>query len=1002
LYFSFAAGLLAQSSSALAPNPSPTPPPDQNTVWTAVSRDANSCEWQYTEYEQTPSGELRPHLHRYRETATGLNHWNPNSSQWEPSSEQIDVYSGGAIAQHGQHTVIFAADLATFGAIDLQTPVGQELRSHLLGLSYYDLATGKSVFIAQVTNSVGEIVGANQVWYENAFSGLKASVHYIYTRDGFEQNVVLEESPPAPEAYGMNSATTVLEALTEFIQPPQPAISATATSQSELPDQSLQFAGMRIGRGRAFLIGNDSAGVPVSKQWLTLEGRQFLAEQVPVPQIAAQLEALPQTQTASLHTAPNSLVNVVSPKRLLPAQPLAKTTAKPMRIAALPAKESGFVLDYSSLNSSQTNWVFQADTTYYISGNLNLYGTNTVFEGGTILKYATNVSLTVNTPVSWQAAPYRPVALLGKDDNGTGEPISGSTGNPGNNYYAAKALYFDGASALTNLSIENLRIANAKAGLVINGQSGHVLNDVQMVKCASSIAATNTDFSLHNALFYLVLTNFTGNSATGHVEQLTSDTANWLNQDIGANLFLTNCLLVAVTNLGSCTTDHVAWLSSNTGIFQTGGPGGFHYLATNSPYRDIGTTNISSAMVAALGQKTTYPPIVFTNKSFSTVTNFNPQAWRDTDVPDYGYHYDPLDYVFGGCHASNTMTFSAGTAVGWFHYSPGPGHGAQGIHIADRQTLSFNGTVLAPNYWARCNAVQEQDATGISGPGGITSWASQSGPYTNAAMVTGQFLRSICMGDWGEQAFRDDSGFLIGHFNNCEFYSCGIGSYVSSYFFTNCLFYRHDCGTWQGSVSNQMRFQNCTFHGGLVYFQPTSTVGISVQDSALEGTTLMIANLGANSSYSTYDYNAYTNASDPFPIGGTHDKKPTSFNWQTSWLGSFYLPTNSILIDVGHVTADAVGLYHFTTQTNQVKETNSIVDIGYHYVAVDTNGEPFDTDGDGMPDYLEDANGNGIFDAGDPFDWTTPDADGRGGGTATFTNGMSLLIFEPKPTSQIP
>jgi hypothetical protein len=107
------------------------------------------------------------------------------------------------------------------------------------------------------------------------------------------------------------------------------------------------------------------------------------------------------------------------------------------------------------------------------------------------------------------------------------------------------------------------------------------------------------------------------------------------------------------------------------------------------------------------------------------------------------------------------------------------------------------------------------------------------------------------------------------------------------------------------------------------------------------------------------------------------------------------LPTNSPVINAGDLTADQFGLYHFTVTTNEVKETNSVVDIGYHYVAVDGNGDPLDSNGDGIPDYLEDANGDGIYDSGDPANWLS-------GGTATFTNGMSVLILEPKPTSQIP
>ncbi|MEI2722238.1 MAG: family 78 glycoside hydrolase catalytic domain [Verrucomicrobiota bacterium] len=71
-----------------------------------------------------------------------------------------------------------------------------------------------------------------------------------------------------------------------------------------------------------------------------------------------------------------------------------------------------------------------------------------------------------------------------------------------------------------------------------------------------------------------------------------------------------------------------------------------------------------------------------------------------------------------------------------------------------------------------------------------------------------------------------------------------------------------------------------------------------------------------------------------------------------------------------------MGLYHFTTVTNQVKETNSTVDIGYHYVALDTNNVPVDTDTGGVADYLEDANGNGTVNTSSgETDWTS----GHGG-----------------------
>ncbi len=51
-----------------------------------------------------------------------------------------------------------------------------------------------------------------------------------------------------------------------------------------------------------------------------------------------------------------------------------------------------------------------------------------------------NVSLIVNSPVTWLGSGYRPVVMTAKDDNTMGDAISGSTGNPGTNYYAAAAL----------------------------------------------------------------------------------------------------------------------------------------------------------------------------------------------------------------------------------------------------------------------------------------------------------------------------------------------------------------------------------------------------------------------------------------------------------------------------------------------------------------------------------------------------------------------------------
>jgi Concanavalin A-like lectin/glucanases superfamily len=906
------------------------------TPYAVVERGANHQVWQSTTYETMPTGRTVSHTHTYIELATGLNFW--DGTQWQASREQIDILpQGGAASVRGQHKVYFPSDIYN-GVITMIMPDGKQLKSQVVGLGYSD--GRNSVLIATITNSAGRILpSGNQVIYPNAFAGgITASIRYTYTKDSFEQDVLLESQLPAPEKFGFSPDTAFLEVITEFFDPPPPVIKEQIISSApglEQVNQDLSFDAMKMGQGRAFVLGEDqdaSGGIPVAKEWVQVDGRQFLFEQIPMAGIQDMLKALPAPRQSSIKSTPGVARRMALGRRILPQPRLAQANTNVMKMAEVNIFKGALVLDYTTLNTTLTNYTFQGDLTYFLSGNISLYGTKTVFEGGTVIKYASNVTLTVNTPVTWLGDNYRPVVMTAKDDNRVGEAISGSTGSPGTKPYAATALYFNSASANTNLMIRNLRVANAKIAVALSGNGGHVLSHVQLLNCGNGIAATNTDFSLRNALFFNVQTNFTGSSATGRVEHLTADMAKWLNQDIGTNLFLTNCLLVAVTNTGSYTAQNVNFTSSGTGVFQSVGAAD-HYLVSGSTNRDIGTINVSGSLLSDLRKMTTYPPIVISNTTIAASTDFNIQAQRDTNTLDLGYHYDPIDYFFGGVRANSNVTFAAGAVVGWFEL-PGNGGPGYGLSLPDNVMASFNGTATVPCTFARYDTVQEGGnglwkdkgwLAGIIGTG-ATYPGQASLKFTHCALLAGD-----------PNVFRDYYGYCTVVANNCEFWSGCTGGYGAIYYLTNCLLDRFylglncDCGTTFPSLI----MQNGTMHGGTLFIQHwSSTVWpVTISDSAFDSTSISVDDYSGGSTLHC-DYNAYTNTTNPFPTGGSHDVQGVIFNWQSGPFGNYYLAQSSPLVNAGSRTADLVGLYHFTTQTSQIKETNSTVDIGYHYVAI--------------------------------------------------------------------
>jgi hypothetical protein len=138
------------------------------------------------------------------ELGAGLNRWVGN--QWVASMPEIQPAPSGALGSNARHQVWFASDLSTQGAVVLTGPDGRTIRSQILGLSYYDAASGTNVLIATTKSCQGQILPSKrQVLYTNAFSGVYADIRYTYTAAGLEQDVLLGQQLPAPENYGLNS-----------------------------------------------------------------------------------------------------------------------------------------------------------------------------------------------------------------------------------------------------------------------------------------------------------------------------------------------------------------------------------------------------------------------------------------------------------------------------------------------------------------------------------------------------------------------------------------------------------------------------------------------------------------------------------------------------------------------------------------------------------------------------------------------------------------------------
>ncbi len=955
-------------------------------------------------------GNPRPVTNNVAVLADGLNYWEGN--QWNETRTEFELQTGYASASKGRHKVNIGGNLNVEGSVALRMPDNQSFRATVHGLAYYDSASGKAVLLSAIQDSQGYLTSPNQVLFKDAFADVKADVRYTYLLNGFEQDVIVREKLPSPTEFGLAPETTQLEVWTEIFDAPKVKIRKEgrpdkSKKSDEDDDEYLELGGMHIPPGQSYRVGyNDNPAqlLTMKKHWAEVEGRRFLVESVTLPQVAATLDQLPvnppggamlRRQSSSRLQALRSLPAKTKANKLTPVK---DAMSDPSILASLDSKSDGLVLDYVIKNTTTTEtgagFTFKANETYWIKDNFTVGPfssiTNTMtFEGGTVIKFArynttTGVYPQINSDCRAQflGSMYRPIVFTAEDDHTIGERLTSNASPSGQ--YAYQSLILRSWSETRLFDINWLRVNRAMIPVNIGGGTGHKLRNVQFVNSFYGFDGNYTDFLVLNGLFANLTGAFhTGTPGTTTVrgENLTiSNVSDWLGYDLTPTLI--NTLLIQVPSatsghyVGTSTTTltNCAIESSGTGVFASAFQGNY-YLPLQSTNRNAGTTAITSQLATQLKSLTTEAPIQLVGP-ISMDTTLGPRVARDSDQPDLGYHYAPLDY-YGTNIAVNsaTLALTNGVAVAG---------GYPGLFVFNSSAnLSSVGRPEAMNRLTTYNTVQEQDTLSITNtttpPLLLLSGGNIALRFTQLSLpaAPNASRQVFSSSNFSGTISLMDSELRGGWWKAWNYPSSGFTPGVA---ITNSLIEGSRLEFYQGVVELDqpatlpVTIRSCLFTSSSLdlkrslYYSSWNFI-----DNLFDNSTGSLTYFTSLSGIDLLGYNAYTTGT-PF-LNDWSSRVNMSRDFITGPLGSTYYPTTgtgsglATLVDQGWnggaITAATIGLYYHSVLADGSRDGSSRIDIGFHRVVVNSAGLPVDTDGDGIPDVLEDANGNGSVDSGE-------------------------------------
>ncbi len=534
------------------------------------------------------------------------------------------------------------------------------------------------------------------------------------------------------------------------------------------------------------------------------------------------------------------------------------------------------------------------------------------------------------------------------------------------------------------------------------------------------------------------------NSIDVEAEQVTADVGAFcLAYSTPHRIALTNSIVWGNSvTASSLTAVNVAFNPDITNFVSEGY--GYYYLAANSPLHHAGTAGISSRLQTELQTKTTCPPVrIAASTQISGDMTLAPQASRYTNgAPDIGYYYDALDYTVASLIVSGgNVTVLPGTAIATRNeYIPAYGYyNIEGFFIQQGSSFISHGTPAKPNIFTAEKMVQETPETDFSVYQQYVGWWFGTISFVpdfelnddNSPAPTLDFRFSsfyLPSGDYHVWSGVDEYGYFFAspdssmfwNLQDCnlhggrinlglpmdpnQIYASGAVTWVNNSF-ENTLFNLDPAFNWYNQTVNcdmQLQAWNNVFRGGnefILVALPATAGNWTFKDNLFDKVHLF----QDTSQPLDYDYNGYwplqareliwnyngeagqLQPSTGGNLSGANEKVlATAPPYQAGAFGNYYLPDTTALYGGGSRSPANAGLYQYTTRLDQMKEGDDTgkvnANIGLHYVAANNSGQPLDSDGDGIPDYVEDANGSGFVDYNETdahnatTDGVTPDA----------------------------